>query len=242
MVASATYLWNDSFDWRADLAHPQKRNRPMASGQLKPSTGRLWALFFLAAGLTSGFALNKPTGVVLLAYVITNVLYTVWLKHQVIVDLMCIALGFIFRVMAGATAINVTSSHWLLMCAFLLALYLAIAKRRHEILLLDNSSPVHRRVLQAYTVPWLDHAGTLLAAATIVSYALYTVSPETIMRFETDRLIYTLPFVVYGILRYLHLVHSSQHTGDPTKALFSDRWLLGCVGLWAVTCIGIIYL
>ena len=164
------------------------------------------------------------------------------MKHVVIVDLISIALGFVFRVMMGASAIGVQASHWLLMCTFLLALFLGISKRRQELVMLANDSGRHRRVLENYSLPWLDQAGTLLSAATLVAYALYTVAPETQQRFGTDHLIYTLPFVVYGIVRYLHIVHTGGSTGNPTGALLADKPLLGCLAGWILACSATIYL
>lgn len=242
LAASGVYLLNDTMDWREDQVHPTKRLRPIPSGRLSPAVAAMLGALSMVVSLAAGFYLNRVTGLLLLTYLAVNVLYSFWLKHVPITDLMCIALGFVFRVMTGASAINVQASHWLLICTFLLALFLGIGKRRHEVLLLAADSSRHRKVLEDYTIPWLDQAGTLLAGASLVAYALYTVSPETQARFGTDRLIYTLPFVVYGILRYLYLIHVGERNGNPTTALTSDIQLLACVCAWALACIGIIYL
>jgi 4-hydroxybenzoate polyprenyltransferase len=242
LAASGMYLWNDSLDWRADLVHPEKKNRPIPSGRLSPALAVSGGLVFLAAALAAGFSLGVACGVLAAIYVGLNLLYSTWLKHVAIIDLMCIAVGFVLRVMAGAEAIRVEASHWLLMCTFLLALFLGIAKRRQELVTLAADSGKHRSVLSNYSVPWLDQAGNLIAGAAVVSYALYAVAPETQARFHTDHLIYTLPFVVFGILRYLHLVHFGSRAGNPTSALLADRQLLGCVSLWVLACIAVIYL
>lgn len=242
LAASGIYLWNDILDWQADRQHPEKKKRPIPSGRLSRKVAVLSAAGCLLAALPMAFALNRTTGLLVLGYLALQVLYSIWLKHLMIVDVMCVAVGFVFRVLAGAAAIEVTASHWLLMCSFLLALFLGIAKRRQEIVLLAQDSAKHRPVLINYTLPWLDQAGTLVAASTVVSYALYAVSSETQVKFGTDRLIYTLPFVLYGILRYQYLIHSGDHGGDPTGALLTDRQLLACVGLWALSCAAIIYL
>jgi 4-hydroxybenzoate polyprenyltransferase len=242
LAASGVYLWNDSLDWRMDLVHPDKRNRPIPSGRLSVGVAASFGLVLLACSLAVSFGLNRQTGLILVTYVVVNVLYSSWLKHAAILDLMCIALGFVLRVMAGASAIGIEASHWLLMCTFLLALFLGVSKRRQEIMTLSEDSSKHRRVLDQYRLPWIDQASTLLGASTLVAYALYTVAPETQARFRTDHLLYTLPFVVFGLLRYLHLVHASTCTGNPSSALLTDRPLLTCVVSWAASCTAIIYL
>jgi 4-hydroxybenzoate polyprenyltransferase len=241
LSASGIYLWNDSLDWKSDLNHPRKCSRPIPSGRLSPVLATIWGAILMALSMAAAFALNRPTGLLVSGYIVVNSLYSLRLKHVMILDLMCIALGFVFRVMAGASAIQVEPSHWLLMCTFLLALFLGIAKRRQEIVTLAGGSEKHRRVLVNYSLGWLDQAGTLVSGATVVAYALYTVSPETQARFGTDRLIYTLPFVVYGILRYLYLIHGGQSTDNPTGALIADKQLLFCVVLWVFACFVIIY-
>jgi 4-hydroxybenzoate polyprenyltransferase len=241
LAASGIYLWNDCIDWPSDLEHPQKKLRPIPSGRLSPSVAITGAALLVLLSLMGAFALNKPTGILLSSYAVVNFLYSMWLKHSVIVDVMCIALGFVLRVMAGASSIAVETSHWLLLCTFLLALFLGIAKRRSEIVVLSTASAKHRRVLTEYSLTWLDQSITLVASAAVVAYALYTVAPETQTRFGTDRLVYTVPLVVYGFLRYLHLVHSTSQTGNPTSALIVDKQLLGCVLAWAAACVIIIY-
>ncbi len=241
LAASGIYFWNDAADWRADLAHPEKRTRPIPSGRLSPAAAGIFGGLFLISAMAAGWRVNTPTALLLCAYVALNVLYSFWLKHVPILDFLCIAAGFVLRVLAGSAAVNVQPSHWLLMCTFLLAVSLAVAKRRHELVMLAKDSGRHRRVLDHYSLPWLDQVGTAMAGATIVAYALYTVSPETQQRFGTDRLIYTLPLVIYGILRYLHLAHSNR-TGNPSRALVGDKPLLACISLWALTCAAIIYL
>ncbi len=242
LAASGVYLWNDALDWRNDLRHPAKRIRPIPSGRLSTTAAALWGLVLLSAGILIAASLNSRTSLVVGCYAVVQVLYCLWLKHILILDLMCIAVGFTLRVLAGATAIEVEASHWVLICTFLLALVLGIAKRRLEIVLLAENSAEHRPVLLNYTLPWLDQAGTMLSGATVVAYALYAVSPETQAKFGSDRLIYTLPFVIYGILRYQYLAHAGEQTGDPTAALLTDRPLLACILAWAITCAAIIYL
>jgi 4-hydroxybenzoate polyprenyltransferase len=241
LIASGVYLCNDALDWKADLLHPEKRRRPVPSGRLSAKLAAACGVILLLAGLAVGLELTRLTEELLCIYAVINILYSLWLKNAVILDMMCIAGGFVLRVLAGAAAIQVEASHWLLMCTFLLALFLAIAKRREEVVTLAADRGKHRRVLDNYTLPWLDQASTITASATIVAYALYTVAPETLARFHTDGLIYTLPFVIYGILRYLHLIGSSSTTGNPTAALLKDRPLMVCIAGWAVACGVVIY-
>lgn len=241
LAASSVYLWNDILDWKSDLRHPRKKSRPIPSGRLSIRSAALASFALMAAGLALGFGVNLTTGVLLCAYIGINLFYGISLKHVVVMDLMCIALGFVLRVLAGATAIQVQPSHWLLMCTFLLALTLSIFRRRQETLTLGNDSAYHRRVLSDYSIAWFDQAGTMLSAATIVAYALYTVSPETQARFGTDHLFYTLPFVVFGTLRYLFLVHSGDRAGNPSSAVVADKPLLGCVVGWLIACAVVIY-
>ena len=241
LVASGIYLWNDAFDWKADLTHPEKKMRPIPAGDLSASVARIFGSLLLLTGIAVGFWLGRPLALLLSTYAGINIFYGLWLKHLAILDLMSIAAGFVIRVVAGAAAIGVEASHWILMCTFLLALFLGVAKRRQELLTLAGDSVRHRRVLDQYTLPWLDQAGTIVSAATIVAYALYTVAPETQARFGTDHLIYTLPFVIYGILRYLHLVQGGDRTGNPTNALLKDKPLLLCLLGWVLVCAAIIY-
>jgi 4-hydroxybenzoate polyprenyltransferase len=243
LAASGVYLLNDSFDWRADRNHPDKRRRPIPSGRLSPQMAAASGLILAFAAIAGAFLINGLTGWVVLSYALLNGLYSLHLKHVAIVDMLCISTGFVLRVEGGGAAIHVTCSHWLLMCTFLLALFLAIAKRRQEVTTpsLDESG-THRSVLASYKLVWLDQSATLVGGAALVSYALYAVSAETVARFGTDRLIYTLPFVVFGILRYLHLVHGSDRAGNPTSALIADKQLLLCVGGWVAACAIVIYL
>jgi hypothetical protein len=154
---------------------------------------------------------------------------------------MCIASGFVLRVVGGAVAISVLPSHWLIVCTFLLALFLAFAKRRQELLTLSTNASAHREVLDNYTVPYLEQVNIILIGATIVCYALYTVAPETVQRFETDALIYGTVFVIYGMLRYLALIDIPENGGNPTKLLLRDRPLIAAVASWALYNISIIY-
>lgn len=240
-VASAVYLMNDVLDQQADRLHPRKASRPIASGLISASSALTVAALLGAAGLAAGaFAGLKVAGV-LLAYLALNVLYGIWLKTIVIVDVFAIAAFFIMRLLAGAVAVDVKPSIWLLLCGGLLALFLGFAKRRHELVLLGGGSPTHRAVLADYSTTFLDQLSVVLLAVTIVSYIMYTLESDTARTVGSEALSYSTAFVLYGVLRYLYLVHRNQG-GNPTETLLTDRSLLVAVILWGAYCGAIIYL
>jgi 4-hydroxybenzoate polyprenyltransferase len=194
-----------------------------------------------AAGLAGAFALGTRFGFIATAYLALLGLYSGPLKHIVIIDVLTIAIGFVLRAAAGAVAIDVPISHWLYVLTILLALFLALSKRRHELVLLADRATGHRRILEEYSPYLLDQMISVVTASTLLAYAFYTVSPETVAKFGTDRLGLTLPFPLYGIFRYLYLVHQKEGGGSPAEMLLTDRPLLVCVALWAVTVALIIY-
>jgi 4-hydroxybenzoate polyprenyltransferase len=241
LVTSSVYLLNDIRDRVQDQLHPTKRHRPIAAGQLGVSTAYLCMAALLVTALGGGVILGPDLAGVLLGYWLVNLLYSVWLKHRVILDVFALASGFVLRVVGGAIAIHVEMSHWLILCATLLSLFLGFSKRRHEIVLLHRGAADHRQVLQEYSLPFLDMMIGVVTACTVMSYALYTVSEDTVRRFQTHGLLFTLPFVLYGIFRYLYLVYHKDHGGDPTKDLFTDRAIIITLCLWAVATGVIIY-
>lgn len=241
ITASSIYLINDLFDLTSDRLHPIKSLRPVASGALRPAAALVLALVLLAIGLGFAFALDRAVGLVVLAYAVVNVLYSRLLKHWVIVDVMAVALGFVLRALAGAEAIDVEFSSWLLLSTFLLALFLAFGKRRHELTLLNNNAVSHRRVLDQYSPYFLDQMIAVVTASTVVVYILYTTSKEITERFHTAGLVYTVPFVLYGIFRYLYLIHKKESGGDPTKTLLTDPPLLIDIAFWTAAVIAILY-
>jgi 4-hydroxybenzoate polyprenyltransferase len=235
------YLINDVADREADRRHPVKMHRPIASGAL-PVRAALTAAFVLAAvALASAFLLRPLFGLLAISYVALLALYSGPLKHIVIIDVLTIAIGFVLRAAAGAVAIDVPISHWLYVLTILLALFLALSKRRHELVLLADRAIGHRRILEEYSPYLLDQMISVVSASTLVAYAFYTVSPETVAKFGTDRLGLTLPFPLYGIFRYLYLVHRREGGGSPAEMLLTDRPLLLCVALWALAVALIIY-
>jgi 4-hydroxybenzoate polyprenyltransferase len=241
LSASGLYMFNDIADLERDRLHPVKRLRPLPSGRI--GRGTAWTAFALlvAAGLLGGAALERGFFWILLTYVAINILYSLYLKNVVILDVMTIAAGFVLRVLAGAAIISVPTSEWLIICTVLLSLFLGFSKRRHELTVLEDSADTHRAVLQHYSPYFLDQMIGIVTASTVMSYVLYTISEDTVLKFGTKNLIYTVPFVLYGIFRYLYLVHKREEGGDPTRLALTDRPLLLNTILWIVASSAIIY-
>ncbi len=241
MLSGVVYLINDVADREADRQHPLKRSRPIASGQVSVAAALTTAAVLGACALAGAFWLAPQFGVLAAAYLVLQAMYSGPLKHIVIIDVLTIAVGFVLRAAAGAAAIAVTFSEWLLIMTILLALFMALSKRRHELVLLADTAKGHRRILEEYSPYLLDQMISVVTASTLVAYAIYTVSPDTIAKFHTNRLGLTLPFPLYGIFRYLYLVHQKEGGGSPSEMLLNDRPLLLCVALWAATVAVIIY-
>ena len=240
-LSGVVYLLNDVADREADRRHPVKSRRPIASGELSPGAAVLVALVMGAFATASAFWLNPAFGVVALAYVLLQATYSWLLKHLVIIDVLAIAMGFVLRAVAGAVVIEVDISHWLVLCTLLLALFLALSKRRHELVLLAGGAIEHRRILGQYSPYLLDQMIGVVTASTLIAYIFYTISPETVQKVGSDRLGLTIPFPLYGIFRYLYLVHLKEGGGSPTSMLINDRPLLVCVALWAAAVVVIVY-
>jgi 4-hydroxybenzoate polyprenyltransferase len=241
LLSSGTYLINDLFDLRQDREHPTKSKRPLASGQLKTSSAATAAVFLVLASLILSFLLHKNFGLVALAYFLINLAYSAYLKQVVILDVMLVAFGFVLRAVAGALVIEVEISSWLLICTILIALFLALGKRRHEVVLLAEGSSQHRRVLGEYSPYFLDQMIAVVTASTLMSYTLYTLSPEVARKFGDNDLMFTVPFVLYGIFRYLYLVHRQSKGGSPARLLLTDRPLMLDILLWFVAVWLILY-
>lgn len=239
-LASGVYLVNDWVDREKDLKHPEKRNRPIAAGHL--GLGLVAGLVAALWALTFGIAwqLGPAFLGVLGGYLGLQVLYTLGLKRLVILDVMSIALGFIFRVVAGAVAIDVVVSNWLFLCTLLGAVFLGFAKRRHELSSLNEEAASHRQNLEDYSLPMLDQMMAISAASVILAYGLYTMSPQTLEHVGNDHLKYTVPCVVYGMFRYVFLVHKRGAGGSPEKVLLSDVptivtiLIIGGIAAWAL--------
>ena len=240
-LSGVVYLLNDVVDREADRQHPIKRNRPIAAGHLSVTVALASGAALLACALAGSMWLGPAFLAHAAGYVALQIAYSLGLKHQVILDVLSIAMGFVVRASAGGAAIGVPVSQWLLICTILLALFLALAKRRHEITLLGDDAARHREILGEYTPYLVDQMIAVVTASTLKGYAFYTVSADTVQRFGTPWLGLTLPFPLYGIFRYLYLVHRRSQGGSPTELLLADRPLLLCVALWGATTVALIY-
>jgi 4-hydroxybenzoate polyprenyltransferase len=240
-LSGVVYLVNDIVDREHDRQHPLKRLRPIAAGHLTVTVAAVSGLLLGAVAHAAAAWLGPAFLVHAAAYVLLQIAYSLALKRQVILDVLSIALGFVIRASAGGAAIAVPVSQWLLVCTILLALFLALAKRRHEITLLGDDAARHRAILGEYTPYLVDQMIAVVTASTLMGYAFYTVSSDTVERFQTPWLGLTLPFPIYGIFRYLYLVHRRSQGGSPTELLLADRPLLLCVALWGAATVALIY-
>lgn len=240
-LSGTAYLVNDLCDLETDRLHPVKRARPLASGALSVRLARLAATLLVTAALAGATGLGGGFVIAALAYLGLNLLYSFGLKHVVILDVLAISVGFVLRAVAGALAIQVVFSSWLLVCTILLALFLSLAKRRHELVSLDAAAAGHRRILAEYSPYLLDQMIAVATASCLTAYAFYTLAPDTVEKYRTERLALTIPFVIYGIFRYLYLVHRREQGGSPSEVLLTDRPLLVAVALWGAVVVAIVY-
>lgn len=240
-AASTIYLINDLRDREEDRKHPLKRLRPLAAGTLGAPAAVVAAVVLGATALALGLWLGGDFLAILGVYLVLNFLYTHWLKHMVILDVMIISLGFVLRVLAGAAATDVRVSSWLFLCTIFLALFLAFSKRRHEITLLAGAASGQRRVLDHYSPAFLDQMINVVTASSVVSYALYSVADETVAKYGTQDLVYTIPLVLYGIFRYLYLMYQSPGERNPTEAILRDPPFLINMVLWGIAVVWIVY-
>jgi len=237
--AGAFYTFNDILDLESDCKHPLKQQRPIASGRVSIKTG--W-IFFSVLGflsLTLSFCFDPHFGLVILCYFLLQGIYSLFLKKIVIIDVFAISFGFLLRVIAGAVAIDVDISNWILVCTILLALFLALSKRRHEIILLNSNANYHRIILKEYSPYLLDQMIGVVTSATLVAYMIFTLSGETIAKF--GNMVLTVPFVLYGIFRYLYLVHMKDKGGQPEEILLTDIPLQVNIVLYGIVVLAIIY-
>jgi 4-hydroxybenzoate polyprenyltransferase len=246
-LSSALYIVNDLIDAPKDRLHPEKKSRPIAAGKIKPGAAILLAalLGFLALG--AAFAMGPRFGRTAAAFAVLNLLYTFRLKREVIVDVMVIATGFVLRAIAGVEVLadldpTVELSPWLLLCTFFLALFMALGKRRQELLLLQQSASQHRRSLEDYSVGLVDIILPMVTTSAILAFSIYTIWPATILKLGTDKLVYTIPLVVYGFFRYLFLIRERGLGGNPSEILFRDPSLFASVLAWIAAVVGILYL
>lgn len=240
-ISGAVYIINDILDYKSDQSHPVKRQRPIASDALPRSAALAAAVLLGFAGSALSFLINLPFGAVALSYLLLMLGYSLWLKRLVIIDVFVIAAGFVLRAAAGAEAVSVPISDWLLICVILLSLFLALAKRRQEMKTLENGDVVHRQTLSDYSDKLLDQMIAVATAAVAVSYSLYTMWPETVEKFGTSNMKYTIPIVLYGLFRYLYLIYRKDQGEQPETVLLTDRWLLSSMVAYVLAVWLIIY-
>jgi 4-hydroxybenzoate polyprenyltransferase len=241
MVASGAYVMNDLRDCERDRQHPSKSLRPLPSGRVGRSSATVLSLALMGLAIVGSFALGTPFAVLTIAYLLLQVAYTFSLKDVVILDVMAIASGFVLRAVGGGLVIDVPISPWLIICTFLLALFLGFSKRRHELVLLEGNATEHRSSLREYSPYFLDQMISVVTASTVIAYASYTASPEVHSKLGTDKLYLTIPFVLFGIFRYLYLIHQKEEGGNPTQLLLKDRPLQAGVIAWVLTSALLLY-
>ncbi|HMV77921.1 MAG TPA: decaprenyl-phosphate phosphoribosyltransferase [Leptospiraceae bacterium] len=233
-VASCQYVFNDYMDRAEDAMHPEKKNRPLASGAIDPGVALTLMIIMLTVSLILSFLLSQIFFGLLIFYFLFNLTYSSYLKHLVILDVMSISIGFVIRAVAGAAVINVQFSSWLLLCTFMLALFWGFSKRRGEIILMEEGAKTHRKILDEYSVNFLDMMLGITATMTLMSYVMYTFSPSTIQNLGTDKMVYTIPIVVYAILRSLYIIYIKNMGHNPTKAILTDKSVLITGLLWVI--------
>jgi 4-hydroxybenzoate polyprenyltransferase len=241
LLSGVVYVINDVMDRESDRRHPLKCHRPIAAGALSVRTALAAAGLLSAVSIGAAFTVGWRMGVVATVYVSLQLLYSGPLRRLVIIDVLTVAIGFVLRAVAGAVAIDVLISRWLLVCTILLALFIVLAKRRHELVLLGDDAVSHRTILGEYSPYLLDQMMVIVAASTLIAYIFYAISDETAAKFDTQWLGLTIPFPLYGIFRYLYLVHRREGGGSPSDLLLSDRPMMLCVTLWVVAVVLIIY-
>jgi len=242
LLASGVYLFNDMLDLESDRLHPVKKKRPLAAGLISSRSLRVASGLLLFFALLWGSSLGRLFFLAMLSYVVIQVLYSFHLKHVAIIDVFCISAGFFLRIVAGALVIQVSISHWLIICSVLISMFLALAKRRSELAFLGEKNAVdHRKSLGSYSLRILDQMVAVTAGSALLSYMLYCVSAETIQKFRTNHLIYSSPFVLFGLFRYLYLIYEKGKGGAPEIVLVSDVPLGVALILWILTCVLVIY-
>jgi 4-hydroxybenzoate polyprenyltransferase len=242
IASSGVYLLNDILDREEDCQHPEKSLRPIASGRLNINVALATMVIFSGIAVVWGVCLEPTFGIIVASYVILNIAYSKWLKHVVIIDVLAIATFFALRVAGGAIVLHVGISEWTLMCVILLSIFLGLSKRRHELMILETDAKNHRAVLSCYNSNLLDQMIGVATSSTLIAYIFFTVSDYAVEKFGSKKLMFSVPFVIYGIFRYLYLVHKKEEGGSPAETLLMDKPLLLDVVLWAVSVVLIVYL
>jgi len=241
LLSGSVYLVNDVVDCAEDRQHPTKRYRPIASGQLPIPVALVAAIVLAPVSIIGCYLINAPTSYVAAAYLVLTLGYAFVLKHVVILDVLAVSLGYVLRAAAGATAVGVVISEWLLICTILLALFLVLSKRRQELVGLEECATAHRPILGEYSLCLLDQMIAVVTASTVMSYALYTISERTVREVGSNRLMYTIPFVIYGIFRYLYLVHQRDEGAAPDQVLLTDLPLIVNIILYGIAVVVILH-
>lgn len=235
MTASGVYIVNDYFDMQDDRMHPVKKYRPLASGRVSRKQAFVFAALLFFAGFAIMGMLSFAAVAILFVYVLLNIAYTLSLKHLAVIDVTVIAIGFVLRIFVGTTVTGLDASMWIVVMTFLLALFLALAKRRDDILIFNRTGQKMRKVIDGYNIQFVDMAMTLMAGVVIVAYLMYCVSPEVIERTGSDKLYLTLIYVIVGIMRYMQITFVEEVSGSPTKILLQDRMIQIVIVMWIVT-------
>ncbi|HOQ36890.1 MAG TPA: decaprenyl-phosphate phosphoribosyltransferase [Acetivibrio sp.] len=237
MISSCVYILNDIIDADNDRLHPKKRTRPIASGLISKGEALVFLAVLLPVAIISGFLLHMYFGLILLVYFINNILYSIAVKHMVILDVMSIAVGFLLRVIGGGVVIEVYISQWILLCTLLLSLFLGFSKRRNELVVLENGADSHRKILKEYSLEFIDNMLSIVTASTVMAYSLYTFSSK-----NNYFMMLTIPFVLYGIFRYQYIIYMKKEGGSPEETVLSDIPLMLCIFLWVAISVIILYL
>jgi 4-hydroxybenzoate polyprenyltransferase len=240
LLSSTVYIINDLFDRKEDQLHPVKKNRPIANGTVSPSTAVVTAIFLVVCGLVAALFLGTSVVIIFLTYLLINLVYSLVIKHIPILDVLFISFGFILRVAGGGAAISVLPSYWLILCTLMLAMFLGFTKRRVELLTVDIRQNNFRPVLKDYSIAFLDQVIPIVTGATIISYALYTVDEHTLSVLGSRAMLVTLPFVVYGLIRYLYVIYHLKKNTDPTETLIHDMPTIINLMLWILASILIV--
>ena len=240
LIASGVYIINDLLDRDSDLNHPLKKDRPLSSGAVSAAAAVSLMLVLVTGALVLGFLVSVQVLAILSIYLLVNIAYSLRLKHVVILDVFIIASGFMLRILAGTVGAGIAPSQWLLLCGLMMALFLGFAKRRAELYALTGDGPTHRKVLSHYQPVLLDKMIVVTSTCVILTYSLYTMSPATIQVHHTESLIYTVPFVIYGIFRYIYSLHRQTAGSDPALQIFRDPHLLLAIAGWLIVTVWLI--
>jgi len=244
LASSATYVLNDYLDVEQDRVHPRKKNRPLASGEISPAAALVLFGILVAAMLALVLPMKEHMAglAVLVTYLIVHAIYSLKLKDLVILDVLTISAGFLLRVLGGAVVISVAVSSWLILCTFSVAILLALGKRRHEVIILNQEAANHRPVLENYSVVFLDQLLQVVTTSTFIFYCLYSVQGNPATGLHGEKMMFTIPLVTYGVFRYLYLIYFKEDGGSPTAMLLTDPPLLICTTIWLIACVAILYL